>query len=294
MHPRRGAGDCAAMTGPPSPSVGVHHDRRRLVQAVVVGVVAGFLAGLFGVGGGILMVPALVAIMGMDQRLAHGTSLAAVVPIAISSTISYAVAGEVDWVVVAWLALGAVGGAVVGTHLLARLSQKVLGVAFATLLLATALRLAVDQSAAGGRATLGVLGAAALVATGLASGVIAGLLGVGGGIVMVPVMVVGFDMNTALAKGTSLAVIVPTALMGTWRNLRNGNVDVGVAVVSGLAGVASGYLAAVLSVGMSEGLSNTLFAVLLVVVAVRMVWQLVRPTAPHGEPDDIEDVDPVG
>jgi uncharacterized membrane protein YfcA len=282
------------MTGPPSPSVGVHHDRRRLVQAVVVGVVAGFLAGLFGVGGGILMVPALVAIMGMDQRLAHGTSLAAVVPIAISSTISYAVAGEVDWVVVAWLALGAVGGAVVGTHLLARLSQKVLGVAFATLLLATALRLAVDQSAAGGRATLGVLGAAALVATGLASGVIAGLLGVGGGIVMVPVMVVGFDMNTALAKGTSLAVIVPTALMGTWRNLRNGNVDVGVAVVSGLAGVASGYLAAVLSVGMSEGLSNTLFAVLLVVVAVRMVWQLVRPTAPHGEPDDIEDVDPVG
>jgi uncharacterized membrane protein YfcA len=230
-------------------------------------------------------------VMRMDQRLAHGTSLAAVVPIAISSTVSYAISGEVDWVVVGWLALGAVGGAVVGTHLLANLSQRVLGVAFAALLLATAVRLVIDQSAASGRGTLGVLGAVVLVATGLASGVIAGLLGVGGGIVMVPVMVVGFDMSTALAKGSSLAVIIPTALMGTWRNLRNDNVDLRVAVISGLAGVISAFLAGLLSVGMSDALSNTLFAILLVVVALRMVWQLWREPA---EVEEIEDTDTVG
>lgn len=264
---------------------------RRTIESIVVGVLAGFLAGLFGVGGGILMVPALVMVMRMDQRLAHGTSLAAVVPIAISSTVSYAISGEIDWVVVGWLALGAVGGAVVGTHLLANLSQRVLGVTFAALLLATAVRLVIDQSAASGRGTLGVLGAVVLVATGLASGVIAGLLGVGGGIVMVPVMVVGFDMSTALAKGSSLAVIIPTALMGTWRNLRNDNVDLRVAVVSGLAGVISAFLAGLLSVGMSDALSNTLFAILLVVVALRMVWQLWREPA---EVEEIEDTDTVG
>ncbi|MHB1139973.1 MAG: sulfite exporter TauE/SafE family protein [Microthrixaceae bacterium] len=266
-------------------------DPRRTIEAALVGVLAGFLAGLFGVGGGILMVPALVMVMRMDQRLAHGTSLAAVVPIAVSSTISYAISGEVDWAVVGWLALGAIAGAVVGTHLLASLSPKLLGGAFAALLVATALRLLLDQGAAGGRASLGVVGALVLVLTGLASGVIAGLLGVGGGIVMVPVMVVGFDMSAALAKGSSLAVIVPTAVMGTWRNLRKDNVDVRVAVVSGLAGVISGFLAGLLSVDMSEALSNTLFAVLLAVVALRMLWQLWRTPATAGE---IEDTDPVG
>ena len=54
-------------------------------RIVVVGLVAGFLSGLFGVGGGILIVPALVLVLHFDQRLAHGTSLAAVLPIAVAS-----------------------------------------------------------------------------------------------------------------------------------------------------------------------------------------------------------------
>jgi hypothetical protein len=53
-----------------------------IVRVVLVGLVAGFLSGLFGVGGGILIVPALVLLLGFTQRLAHGTSLAAVLPIA--------------------------------------------------------------------------------------------------------------------------------------------------------------------------------------------------------------------
>ncbi len=256
-----------------SPSTSDRLTGDRLVRAVVVGLLAGFLSGLFGVGGGILMVPALVMVMHLDQRLAHGTSLAAVVPIAVSSTLSYSLSGEVDWVVAAFLALGAIGGAVLGTNLLHALPERVLGWAFAALLVVTALRMLFDQGDAAGRSPLGVLGAAALVLTGLASGVLAGLFGVGGGIIMVPVMVVGFDMSAALSKGTSLAVIVPTAVMGTWRNWRKGNVDLTTGVVAGLAGVVSAFGAGLLSVGMSDGLSNALFAALLAVVAARMCWQ---------------------
>ena len=87
----------------------------RLLPVAVVGLLAGFLAGLFGVGGGILIVPGLVLTVHMTQRLAHGTSLAAVVPISVASLISYAAHGNVDWNVAVWLAIGAVGGAVVGT-----------------------------------------------------------------------------------------------------------------------------------------------------------------------------------
>ena len=95
-----------------------------VLRIVLVGLVAGFLSGLFGVGGGILMVPALVLVLGFDQRLAHGTSLAAVLPIAISSLTSYALEDKVDWRVGLLLAVGAVAGAVVGTHFLHRLPQR--------------------------------------------------------------------------------------------------------------------------------------------------------------------------
>ena len=247
-----------------------------VVRCVLVGIVAGFLSGLFGVGGGILMVPALVLVLHFDQRLAHGTSLAAVLPIAISSLTSYALAGEVDWTVGALLAVGAVGGAVIGTHILHRLPHDALAFAFALLLVATAGRLLLDHSDAGGRAALSVVGVVALIATGFATGILAGLLGVGGGIIMVPAMVVGFGLPAALAKGTSLLVIVPTSVMGTWRNRTKKNVDMRVAVILGLGGVVSAFIGGKISVGMSEALSNTLFAALLIVVAIRMLWDTVR------------------
>src|SRR5918996_4628728 len=139
------------------------HARSRLARAAVVGLVAGFLSGLFGVGGGILIVPALLLIMRMDQRLAHGTSLAAVLPIAVASTLGYALDDAVDWPVAALLAAGAVAGAVVGTHVLHLVPQRALAVAFTGLMLATAVRMLLDHSDPGGRADLTVGTAVALV-----------------------------------------------------------------------------------------------------------------------------------
>jgi uncharacterized membrane protein YfcA len=257
-------------SGAPGASAASHHVGR----IVVVGLVAGFLSGLFGVGGGILIVPALVLVLGFDQRLAHGTSLAAVLPIAIASFTSYATEGKVDWPVGLLLAAGAVAGAVIGTHVLHRLPHDALALAFSLLLIATAARLLVDHSDAAGRGALDVVGSVSLVLIGLAAGILAGLLGVGGGIILVPAMVVGYGIPAAVAKGTSLLVIVPTSIMGTWRNRTKRNADLRVATILGLAGVVSAFVAGKISVGMSESLSNVLFAILLLVVAARMLWQL--------------------
>jgi uncharacterized membrane protein YfcA len=259
-----------------------------LVRAGVLGLVAGFLGGLFGVGGGILIVPALVLFMHMDQRLAHGTSLAAVLPIAVSSLIGYTLADKVDWPVGVLLAVGAVGGAVVGTHILHVLPQRVLGYVFAVFLLLTAVRLVADHASAAGRSDLTVGRGALLVLIGVVTGVLAGLLGVGGGIVMVPAMIVLFGIPAVVAKGTSLAVIVPTAVMGTWRNRTKGNTDLRVAAVVGVAGIVSAFVASQVSVGLSETTSNVLFATLLTAVAVRMLIQLrstrrARPAADAAE-----------
>jgi uncharacterized membrane protein YfcA len=250
-----------------------------MVNAALVGLAAGFLSGLFGVGGGILLVPALVIVLKLGQKLAHGTSLAAVLPIALSSLLGYLIDGKVDWPIAALLSAGAVAGAVLGTHFLHRLPQRTVGIAFAMVLLATAVRLVIDTGDAPGRADISILSAIGTIAFGFVTGILAGLLGVGGGVVMVPAMVVGLQMPAVVAKGTSLAVIIPTSVMGTWRNRSNRNVDLRLAAVVGLAGVASAYLASKLSVGLSETTSNRLFAVLLIVVAVRMLWQLRRPSA---------------
>ena len=93
---------------------------------------------------------------------------------------------------------------------------------------------------------------------------------------MVPAMVVLWGIPPAVAKGTSLAVIVPTSIVGTWRNRHHGNADMPVAVTVGLAGVVSAFVASKISIGMSETMSNVLFALLLLAVAARMLWPLVR------------------
>lgn len=243
----------------------------KLMQTILVGLAAGFLSGLFGVGGGILIVPALVLVLGMTQRLAHGTSLAAVLPIAISGVVGFAMEDSIDWPVAAALIIGAMGGAVIGTHALQILSPTALARVFAVVLLLSAARLVLDDSDGSGRGELTLLAFAGLVLIGLLSGTLAGLLGVGGGVVMVPAMILLFGIPAAIAKGTSLAVIVPTSVVATQRNLRNGNADLRSAAAVGLAGIVSAYLASKISVGLDERLSNALFAALLTFVAVRML-----------------------
>lgn len=243
---------------------------RTIILAAAVGALAGFFSGLFGVGGGILIVPGLVLVMRMGQRLAHGTSLAAIIPIAISGVITYAIHDSVDWPVAGLIILGAIGGAVLGTRWLQNLNQRVLRLVFATFLVATAVRLLVNPSHPAGRGPLELWLALALVGIGVVSGVLAGLLGVGGGIVVIPALVVLFSVPDAVAKGTSLAVIIPTALVGTFGNLRNSNADLGLAAIVGLLGAAFAYLGSHLSLHMSARLSSVLFAILLLLVALRM------------------------
>jgi len=239
---------------------------------LVVGALAGFLAGLFGVGGGILIVPGLVLVSGMTQRLAHGTSLAAVLPISVASLVTYALQDNVDWIAGLWLAVGAVGGAVIGTRLLHVLPHRTLALAFAAILLLSAVRLFLPTDA-DGRSALGLAGVGALVAIGVGTGILAGLLGVGGGIVMVPAMILLFGIPPVIAKGTSALVILPTAVIGTWRNRSRGHVDLRAATEVGLAGVLTAALGGLVADVMSADVSNVLFATLLVVVAARLLWQ---------------------
>jgi len=248
---------------------------RSIGLVVTIGIGAGFLSGMFGVGGGILVVPALVLLLKFDQRLANGTSLGAVLPISISSLVTYWSHDNVDWHMALWLAIGALGGALLGTRWIHVLPRRVLGYLFALMLVATAVRLFIPMSA-DGRDVITVVAAVALVLIGLVTGTLAGLLGIGGGVVMVPAMVVFFSELNVVAKGTSVAVIIPTSIMGTWRNWKADNVDLRVAGIVGVAGIVSAIGGGIIADHMSQDLSNILFASLVLVVAMRMIFDLRR------------------
>lgn len=240
---------------------------------VTVGILAGFLSGMFGVGGGILIVPGLVIVARMDQRLAHGTSLAAVLPIVLSTFFTYLAHDHIDWPVVLWLAIGGVGGALLGTKLLHVLPHRALALGFSGLLLLTAGRLFMGSSGTG-RATMDVAMAASLTAVGLATGILAGLLGVGGGVVMVPAMMVLFSIPPVIAKGTSAGVMIVTSITGTIRNRKNDNADMRSAVILGCSGILAAIAGGWIAARMDDTVSNVLFASLLVVVAVRLLLEV--------------------
>ncbi len=108
------------------------------MRLVAIGLVAGLFSALFGVGGGIVIVPLLILVAGFDGRPATGTSMAAIGITALAGTILYALEGEVEVAHAALVGLPAAAGAVAGTAFQQRVSGRALTLAFALLLAAIA------------------------------------------------------------------------------------------------------------------------------------------------------------
>lgn len=237
----------------------------------LIGVAGGILSGLFGIGGGIIMVPAFVAYAKMTQKMAAGTSLAAIVPVSAVGSISYALSGNVDWLAALLLAIGAIVGAQLGTYLMSRIPSTGLLWGFVTLqtVLIVSLWFTVPDRDATMVWNPLLLTLVALL--GLLTGVLAGLLGVGGGIVVVPALIAFFGLSDLTAKGTSLVMMIPGAISGTIANFSRGYVDMRGALIAGLVAAALTPVGALMAAAIDPRVGNILLAILIVFAAVRMV-----------------------
>ena len=112
-----------------------------LLRLVVIGLAAGFFGALFGVGGGIVMVPLLIGLLAFAARPAMATSLAAIGLIAVEGVVFYGVHGDLRPIEAVVLGVPAAAGALMGTALQQRLANRTLSFAFAVLLLGVAVRL---------------------------------------------------------------------------------------------------------------------------------------------------------
>ena len=253
-----------------------HRTWRHWASLVLVGALGGLLSGAFGVGGGIVMVPLLIWLTGMDQRRASATSLLAILPSAICGAIQYGVRGEIHLLAAVLLAAGGIVGAVLGARLLQRLPLALVRWLFIALLVAVAARLMLVPPLRGGEVGLDWLSDLALVGVGVLIGVASGLFGIGGGAIAVPVLIALFGFGDLLAKGTSLAMMVPTSISGTVTNLRSGLVDIPAGLVAGVAAVAASFGGVAVAFLLPPQVAGIAFGVFLVAVAIQLSFRAVR------------------
>ena len=193
---------------------------------ILVGLAAGLLSSLFGVGGGVIIVPALGLVLHLDQHLAQGTSLMVIVPTAAWGAFRYARRGSIQWGASLRVGIPALVTSFLAAHLALRLPSGLLRVLFALFLVAVAARAASTrrqpQRAApqpnrrGNRVQL---------ALGVGVGALSGLLGVGGGVLATPGLILLSGFPAQLAQGTSLGALVLSSGAGVVGYAGAGAVD---------------------------------------------------------------------
>lgn len=199
--------------------------------ALVTGIAGGAFSGLTGVGGGAVMVPLLTGQLRLSQHRAHATSLAIILFVAIAGVAGYWRAGNIDWRLVAAFTPTAMLGVSVGARAMTKVPALRLRLLFGVFLFFVAFRQLV-WSVEAGAAQAGAMGLMLEALFGFLGGALAGVLGIGGGAVFVPAIVIlgladvpaGEDPQK-VAQGVSLVVIVATAAAGTVTNWRQGVVD---------------------------------------------------------------------
>jgi len=222
-----------------------------VVIGVAIGLVSGVLAGLFGVGGGILMTPGIQVLLGAPPIVALATPLPAIFPTALAGALAYRRGGELDTRAAAWLVGPGLVGAALGAWLTDLVDTNLLLLVTALLLGWQAVAIIRDACRPGRRepreAPAPILGGIGAVA-----GFVSGLLGIGGGLVMVPLLAGWLGMPLKRALGTSLLVIVALVVPGTIVHAALGHIDWGICLALTVGGVPGARLGAALALGAKE------------------------------------------
>jgi hypothetical protein len=215
------------------------------MAGLLVGLVAGSLGGLVGVGGGVIIVPLMTEVLKFRQQQAHGTSLVAVVCTAVAGSVIYYLHGSVDVTAAAVLSFTALCTVRRGAKYCCLLPEAKLKRYFSLFLLIIAFLLVLKPILPPDMdASLPTwIRWTVLLLLGALTGFVSGMMGVGGGSFMVPMMVVSAGIAQQTAQGISLLAMIPASTIGAWTHWKMGNIllrHLKGLVVGVLAGVALG------------------------------------------------------
>lgn len=256
---------------------------------LVLGAIAGFLAGMFGVGGGLVLVPVLIFLFDSQQfpaehllLLALGTSMAAILFTSLASLREHHRHGAVNWRVVRNITPGILLGTGIGAFLAASIPTGGLAIFFALFVYAVAAQILFGVRP---HASRQLPGAAGMTLTGILTGCLSSMVSIGGGSIVVPFLI-WCNVPLRNAIGTSAAIGFPVAIGGTTGYVSTGaNIDYLPAYSLGfvylpalfwiaLASSFTAPLGAKATHHMKTGLLRKLFALLLLALATKMLWKV--------------------
>lgn len=214
-------------------------------RPILIGVIAGILGGLLGVGAGVLMVPAMMLLLHLTRRQVHGISLAVILLIALSGAFTYKANHSLLLAPAIWMTIGVLLGTIRGTRISQKMPRKqirlfagVLLILVAPLMICLGLQV-FHLYVIHGTGSLWIL-----LLLGLLTGFLSGFIGIGGGILVVPALVLLLHMNQLAAQGISLIVITPAAVSGALIYTKNRDLDYYLTLIMGAAGAITAYFAA--------------------------------------------------
>jgi uncharacterized membrane protein YfcA len=250
---------------------------------IIVGLVAGIASGMFGIGGGVIIVPALTVLLGFGLKAAVGTSLAALLlPVSLFAVIAYYRAGKLTISTAAWVAFGLIFGAVGGAQIALNLETRTLQQLYGIFLLYMAWRFAEPRKwwaeLRGEKPPTVPEEAQATVAwyvlllVGLGAGVLSGMFGIGGGVVIVPALVTLLRFDQKQAVGTSLAALLfPVSLGAVISYYQEGLLDPGVALFVALGLIVGAFAGAKIALGLPSVTVKRLYGIFLLFVGLRFI-----------------------
>jgi uncharacterized membrane protein YfcA len=254
----------------------------------LLGFLIGTVASMVGVGGGVFIVPLLTLLYEFSPSEAVGTSLATIIFTSLASTANYSRQKRIYYKTGLILALTTVPGAFLGAYLTSIIEERLLGLIFGLFIFFIALRMIFKLSFSrtkqshtekSGHSESSLFESRTKILLGVAlsffGGLSSGLLGIGGGSLLVPIMVLAMKMPMHITVATSMFTMIFTSTSGVVQHFRQGNISFMYVILLVLGTIFGAQLGAYTSKKISGGNLRTIFGIVLVIVSIRMILKYV-------------------
>jgi uncharacterized membrane protein YfcA len=251
---------------------------------IVFGFFTGIIASMTGVGGGIFIVPILTFFYGFIVNSATGTSLTTIIFTAIASTINYAKQKRIYFKTGLALIITTAPGAYLGAWLATIMEERLLGLVFGVFLILVSIRMIVSTLRTRTQKQAQLVktdtellhsGKTIVIGAGLSffGGVASGLLGIGGGTLVVPILIVAMGMPIHLATATSMFTMIFTSISGVAKYVQSNLIDFQVALLLAAGTIFGAQVGAYTSKKISSRNLGLIFGIMLLIAGINMLWK---------------------
>ena len=236
------------------------------MKLLLVGFLGGIPSGLLGLGGGILFIPLMVYIAKLKMKEITGVSSMAVAIVATVGSIRYGSKGYGLEPFMPHLIIGGILGALAGNQINKKLNNKSLKKIFSIVLFITAIRMnsIVDVSDVSNDNMY------IYIMVGFGSGILAGLLGLGGGVVRIPALLILAGIPSLVAQGASLIASVPTAIVAAYPKVKGQPEKIRQGLMVGSGGIMGVLIGSEIAFSLGDSSLKTIFSYFLFLVAIKM------------------------